>query len=376
MGKYCKYNDSTYIGCIILVKMAKKVLVVGADNSSKGGIASVVKLIYKASRELDLGYELSLLKTTNYKSSTTLGNGIVFFKSIFKFLRYIMFEKINIIHFHSSSGRSYYRTYILLVLAKLFQKKTVLHLHSSNFDEFFINKRRLLVSHGLTLSDVVLVLCRDWYVKLKSKYSLSNIYEVNNPVEIPDYIRIWKYKSNHKFRILFLGFIIESKGIRDLISVAQDLYYDMPNVEFIIGGKGELEYLIFDYIEKHNKNCNMIFKGWVVEEEKEKLFKLCDLLFLPSYNEGMPMVILEAISNKLPVISTNISGIPQVVKDGINGYLFNPGDIDNFVNVIKKLSSDKELLKTFSMNSYKIANSFHYKKIFKEVSIIYKEIDK
>lgn len=84
------------------------------------------------------------------------------------------------------------------------------------------------------------------------------------------------------------------------------------------------------------------FYGWVEKEEKAKLYQNCSLFVLPSYNEGMPMSILESMSYGQAVISTCVGGIPTVIQEGVNGLLIEPGDTIALKNTICEMLRDDE----------------------------------
>jgi glycosyltransferase involved in cell wall biosynthesis len=97
--------------------------------------------------------------------------------------------------------------------------------------------------------------------------------------------------------------------------------------------------------------------GWVSGEEKNAILAQTMINVLPSYNEGLPMTILETMLYGIPNISTNIASIPEVIKDGVNGFLISPGDIDSLVCKIKELIDDRKLRQKFSVNSYDLVNN-------------------
>ena len=114
-------------------------------------------------------------------------------------------------------------------------------------------------------------------------------------------------------------------------------------MKFILAGSGEIEKLQA-IIEEKGISQYFSFPGWVRKEEKENLLKNADIFLLPSYTEAMPMSILEAMGYGLPIVTTNVGGIPQLVEDGKNGYMTDPGNIDSFVKAILKLISNNELI--------------------------------
>lgn len=352
------------------MKKQVKILLVGADLSSNGGIASAVKVFYKAKNKK---YRYTLLKTNYYKDKGLAFELIIAIKALTKYFIFLITNQFKIVHIHSSARISFYRKTIFLLLAILFQKKAILHIHSSDFDEFFINThgiKKIFIKLILSLPTKIFVLCGDWKSKILEKYTLSADV-IYNPISLnpPE-----PYRSKPKsISILFLGFFIQSKGITDLLNVIKH-YTNSEAVNFIIAGKGDLKSTIINTIKNNNiKNAN--FLGWANEEMKNRILKEADVLFLPSFKEGMPIVILEAISHSMPIISTNIAGIPELVINGYNGFICKPGDIENFIKAIDFFINCSEVIyNTFRSNSRQIAANFSDEIIVKQIESIYSSL--
>ena len=127
------------------------------------------------------------------------------------------------------------------------------------------------------------------------------------------------------------------------LSIAKKIIERNRNVKFVLAGSGEIEKLQA-IVEEKGISQYFSFPGWVKKERKEKLLQEADLFFLPSYTEGMPMSILEAMGYGLPIVATNVGGIPQLVENGKNGYMVEPGKIDDFAKVILELTGNDELI--------------------------------
>ena len=113
-------------------------------------------------------------------------------------------------------------------------------------------------------------------------------------------------------------------------------------LQLIFGGDGEVE-KAKEYI-KQNKLDNIAFyQGWVSGKNKIELLNRADAYVLPSYNEGLPVSILESMSYHLPIISTNVGGIPEIVKDGVNGFIIEPGNKKGLKEAIDHLLFNRKL---------------------------------
>lgn len=190
---------------------------------------------------------------------------------------------------------------------------------------------------------------------------MSEIIDENKIIVIENYSIInLKAVSERKNKIntntvLFLGFICERKGCYDIPGVAKIVLSKIPDATFILAGSGEIEKI--KSIADSEVLKHIIFPGWVRGNEKDDLLKKSDIFFLPSYNEGMPMSILDAMGYGLPVVSTTVGGITKIVHDGENGYVTSPGNIDVFAESIIRILTDDNLKQKMTNKSVEIINN-------------------
>lgn len=137
-----------------------------------------------------------------------------------------------------------------------------------------------------------------------------------------------------------------------MIEVIERLVTEFEDIQLYIAGDGELK-KIKDIIKEKRLEKNINCVGWVSGSEKERLLKECSVFVLPSYNEGMPMSILEAMAYKNSVISTEVGGIPQIITNNENGIIIKPGDKDELYNALKGLISNTEKRRIISENARK-----------------------
>jgi glycosyltransferase involved in cell wall biosynthesis len=344
--------------------MKKRIALIGPIHC-QGGIATVINAI-STCKIINDEYDLSFFHTSNYKDSGTLGNLFVFVRALLRFKMKLLSRRIDVAHIHTSYGLSFYRKTFFIFLSSLFGVKTVLHFHSSRFDDFFVEAkgfRRWFIKFFLDKPDALILLCRDWKKKIEKNYHVQNALVIHNPVPM-DVEPTADLGSNNGdvVKALFLGFLIKTKGIYDMIEIAKRLDRETLPIKIIVGGKGEEENKFLQKIKDENLD-NLEYLGWVKGDRKINLFKECDLLLLPSYKEGMPMVILEGMSFGLPIVSSSIAGIPDMVVDGENGYLLNPGDIEGYADRLARLVREPSLRKQFGERSRTIAENFKKEKI-------------
>jgi glycosyltransferase involved in cell wall biosynthesis len=240
---------------------------------------------------------------------------------------------------------SFWRKSLFTLIAKIFGVPVVLHLHGGIMKDF-VSRQPLFVQKFiqwiLARQTVVIVLSDSWKQYVQSISPNAYIKVLSNYVVLPDLHAIANKRSNIYTDVLFLGVINSAKGVFDLLPAFKDALSQVPNLRLIIGGKGEAD-RAHALALALKIEANVIFTGWVSGEEKLKLFRQAKFYVLPSYNEGLPVSILEAMSWQLPVISTRVGGIPELVRDGIDGLLINAGDQTALTNALIRLGQDADL---------------------------------
>ena len=349
-----------------------KICMVGPDPKVMGGVASVVSGYLNSSmvREFDLKY------ISSHKDGSKLKKLMVAAIAYLTFIWMCIFNRPDIIHIHSSFGASFYRKMFFIIIGKWFSVPVINHIHGAEFDEFFTNaseRKKRLVAKIYKKCDVIIVLSREWKNKLKSEIKGLDIRVVENFSIVPDDLTAPENRENI---ILFLGYIGKRKGVYDIPDVVKNVIDKKPDVKFILCGNGEVEEL--RKVVKNNNLENYIeLKGWINSRQKEDLLNRSKIYFLPSYNEGLPMSILEGMAYGLPVVTTNAGGISSVVSTGINGYVYEPGSILNFANSILKLLNDQNLCKVMYQNNIdKITRKYSLETNVRKISAIYNQIEK
>ena len=142
------------------------------------------------------------------------------------------------------------------------------------------------------------------------------------------------------------------------------------NVKFDLCGDGKQE--VFDLIKTLDISHRIGHIGRIKENERDEYFKNSFVHILPSYREGLPMTILESMAYGIPNISTNIATIPEVMTDGVEGFLIQPGDRDKLKDRILELYYSKELRKKMSEASYqRVCDTFSTRGHLEHVQEIY-----
>jgi len=206
-------------------------------------------------------------------------------------------------------------------------------------------------------------------------YNLTIKRNVNNKILSPNFVDLSKFvdlkkdiDSRKKITVLYVGRFEEEKGIKILLNAIKSLSEIDKKVEFLMVGDGSLNKWIQDFIlNKNVKNVKLL--GKFDHEEMPKIYSLADIFILPSYTEGSPAALLEAMSCGLACIATEVGECKKIIINNQNGLLIPPADADLLSSAIKSLVNDKELLKKFSKNARIFVLDYikNYKKIHKYV---------
>ncbi len=310
----------------------KNILTIGIDyRVVRGGVAAVEN-VYS-----------TFYQPFNHVT-TTVTNGqvkklLVLCKAILQFLYWMLFHpEIKIVHVQGSVGASFWRKAIFIYIAKFFHKKVVWHMHAGRFAVFY-QQHRYAVRKVVNKSDVIIALSEYWKEYFKNEFPTKRVEIIKNVISAP---RVHKQQTGY-FTLLFLGLLGKNKGIYDLLECIRDHKVEFQGkLKLYIGGNGEIEH-VKQLIKEYGIADIVIFEGWVSGDKKIELLNKSDAYILPSYKEGLPISILEAMSYGMPIISTPVGGIPEIVSNGENGYLVEPGNKEDIYKAIISLLNDSDL---------------------------------
>ncbi len=349
-----------------------KVMMIGTSPKARGGISSVIRS-YKQSGIME---RLNISYYATHCDGTCINKVIFYFKAVLRILKDV--KEFQIIHIHTASWWSFRRLFPIILFGKCIDKKVIIHLHGAKFDVYFRDAMRVeqaFLKWVFKQADVVIVLSEEWRKKVSAFCSKRKIRVVPNGVIL--YLNgqmRHSPKLRHRKKIVFLGEIGKRKGAYDLIEAIRILNDNGFSLQCVLCGDGETEKLRKE-VEKKNLSSFISIPGWVDDEEKLKLLREAYIYILPSYHEGMPMSILEAMGTGLPVISTPVGGIPEVVEDGYNGFLVPPGRPDALARRIRKLYENEDLWVEMSKNSLKtVEHHFSMQRIERKLSGIYEDL--
>lgn len=155
--------------------------------------------------------------------------------------------------------------------------------------------------------------------------------------------------SKDDFIIGTIGSLIPKKGHEFLVEAVARIQASTPNLKLMLVGDGSARGELEELVRSRGLNSRTVFLGW--RSDIPRLMKSMDVFVLPSLQEGFPRTIVEAMYAGLPVIASRIGGIPEIVTDGQNGFLSEPGDAGSIAKNIESLSVDKRLRERLGANA-------------------------
>lgn len=333
-----------------------KVLMVGNHPSAKGGITSVISQLLQHDWDAD-GIEMTFIPT--YIEAGALKKSMFFAAAYLKICSAMLFDRPDVVHMHMSYKGSFRRKYLIHKLCRRFGVRDVVHLHGSEFQKWYDASDEGMQAKIRTLlreSSAFLVLGEKWNRTIREIEPKTHTVVVSNTVHIPPARVHW---DGGRKQILFLGVLIKRKGVHDLLDAVHLLVQEgrAQDMQFVIAGSGEEEHALRQQCTALGLDGCVTFAGWTDSEKKRALLEQSHLLVLPSYNEGLPIAILEAISYGMPVVSTDVGDITAAVREDENGYVVQPGDVRGLAERICRVFTSREGYQKLSEGSRALAEA-------------------
>lgn len=343
-----------------------KALIVATSAKMKGGIPAVINA-YRNTKYWEQ-YNCFWLSTHIDRSITF--KLLYFIRSFFVFIFIAPFY--DIIHIHLSEIPSAKRKFFYFIIGKLYGKKIVTHFHAFSSETTIFSKYQFLYRFIFKNSSKTIVLSNQWKKWLHQSMEIEDckVVVLFNPC--PTINLESGIEKTHT--ILFAGTLTRRKGYQDLINAFYQISQKKPDWKLIFAGNGEIEEGKSMAIELGLEN-SVEFPGWISGAEKSMKFQQASIFCLPSYAEGFPMAILDAFSYGLPVVTTPVGGIPDVIVNGKEGFLFSPGDIVDLEEKLMELIDSKSLRDKYSESSFNLSRTVFSPAVLSEELInIYKSL--
>lgn len=335
--------DLTANGEIPAERVRTRILMVGMHlTKTRGGISTLITEILKSSLKDDFEFVYIASQSEN---SGRFGKLFLAMRAVAQFVFKCLKNDSAAVYVHLGSNASLYRESIFIYLAKFFGKKLVAHFHAGDIDEYFPAQTRPaqgFIRRAINSADQVIAVSAASAGQIRKIAPNAKISVIPNAIDttVFDSPPRSAPAGREPVRVLFVGATGRLKGERDLLAAVAAIRHKKPDLKVSLLGYGAEnlraigeELKIGEFIE---------FAGVVSLEERIGFFKKADIFVLPTYAEAMPMSVIEAMAAGLPVISTRVGGIPELITDGVDGLLVAPGDVPALAQKIYFLVNDPE----------------------------------
>lgn len=349
-----------------------KIMVVGPSlTRTKGGMATVIGDTIRNSYNQK---GITLKHIISHVEGSFLEKVLVTIKGLYSLLTE---PNTDIVHVHVASDTSIFRKSLFVHVALAMNKLVMIHVHGGDFDVYYHQCSpvvRYFIRNTFARCHKILVLSAYWKRFFTQHISKSNVEVLSNGV-YPDDFGVFRNTTSNYSDFLFLGKLNQKKGVYDLLSAIDKVvnHYKYGHVRFYLAGTGESE-KVKEYIQLKGLENHVQLLGWLDSEQRMAWLQRIGAVVLPSYIEGLPMALIEAMAAGKVVISTDVGGIPDLVGSE-SGYLIEPGDVDALCKYLMFVSMHPEKMEAISeKNKLIISNKYNLIKINKRLFEIYKEL--
>jgi glycosyltransferase involved in cell wall biosynthesis len=301
-------------------------------------------------------------------------------KALLSLVRLIFEEKPDIVHTHSSKAGILGRLAAKIVGVSRIIHTPHGHVFYGHFGPFasriflWVEKifsrftdRMVALTDGEKNDYINLSVCpSEKLLKIHSGVDVEKFMQANGN-------RVEKRRSlgldQNEAVIGFVGWLLPIKGPDYLLKAMDDVWLEHQEASLVLVGKGDMDVDLRAEALKKDANGKVKFLGW--REDIDEIMPLFDMLVLPSLNEGMGRVLVEAMAAGKPVVASRVGGIPDLVRDGETGYLVPPADEKALANGIKKLLDDPAKAKQMGLRGREHCRQFSLEAMIAKLDVLY-----
>ena len=294
---------------------------------------------------------------------------ITYFKIILRVFKELTVFKPDIVYLAmTAKGVAFYKDMVIAFLAKLFGRQLVIHFHnkgvSDNQNKWFDN----LLYKFVFKNTKVILLSKYLYSDIKKYVKEEAVYYCPNGIPEMDLKEDQTTIKNDSVQLLFLSNLIESKGVYVILDALNAL--KIKAIKFtcnFVGGIGDINESDFNNkVTSLQLQACVNYLGKKFDEEKTAILNQSDIFVHPSYSDCFPLVLLEASQFKLPMVSTFEGAIPEIIENGLNGFLVPKNNSIALAEKLEVLIKDENLRQTMGTAAYNKYKKDYTLSVFEE----------
>ena len=326
-----------------------KVLIFARDTAWNGGVANFIELL---KRDLPNEIEAKKFKIGRRKKASFGGISHYLMPLIdsVRLFYFVLLERYDAYHINPSlDPKSVIRDGLFSLILRLVKAKNVIvafHGWSLSTQKMingsFVLKSFFRIAFGGATKYLVLAApFKEWLVEQGIPQEKILIY--TTMFDGKSFTGLKRRVVGNGVCLIFLSRLVREKGIYELLEAFQLLGLHHSDLRLVIAGNGPEEERIRNWVENRKMEDRVEMTGYIRGKEKILALLNSDIFVLPSYSEGCPVSLLEAMAAGLPVVTTAVGGIPQIIIEGQNGFLLYQGTPEMIANAVTKLLNDKPL---------------------------------
>ena len=355
--------------------LINKILIVGSfpqkNKDIFGGIAQSCRILLKS--DSFSKYEIIKIDSSqkiNPKPSI-LTRTFLGFRRVIQLIISLIIDRPKLTLIFCSDGYSAIEKGLMILISKVFNVKSIIFPRAGNLinqtkRSLFFNK---VISVMFNMADIFLCQGKAWsnYANNNLKIDKKKIKEISNWTATDNLIKIGSrrkvLKTPPQLNILFVGWLEKEKGIKEILRVLTILKNKHFSFKITFVGNGKMRTQI-ELFARANSIQNKVFvTGWLDSKKIIRHYKENDVFILPSWHEGMPNSLIEALASGLPSIVTSVGVIPDYLKDNLTAMIIPPKDFKALAEAIISLKDNYELRKKLSKNGFLLAKRLFLTKI-------------
>ena len=301
-------------------------------------------------------YEMSGDREAVIRFASTRGKGHILLSPVylaaflFRMALLKLTGRLDILHINLSSQGSFSRKRIVARFAMMLGVPYVLHLHGSRFREFYESAspgKQQAIRETFVNARAAIVLgsyWREFVSGMDGRINTVILHNATAPLDVPI-----KANSPGEVHVAFLGALGARKGVPELVEAARRLA-DLPGWKMTIAGNGEVEETR-KVVAEHGLGDRIAIPGWLGPQDSAALLGTCDVVVLPSYNENLPMSVIEGMGAGKAVVTTPVGAVLDIISDEDNGLIVQPGNVEELTAALKRVIEDGELRRKLGENA-------------------------
>jgi glycosyltransferase involved in cell wall biosynthesis len=329
------------------------VLLLGPHRAAVSGVSTHLNLLIDST----LGDDFDLVHFqvgSEGREEGALGKLLRLIASPFTLAATIVFRHVSIVHLNTSlNPRAYWRDLAYLFVAKALGARVLYQVHGGKLPRDFFAGHRLLTAFlrwTLRVPSLVVVLAQCELEAYREFIPEQDVVALPNGIDCRPFGAVPTVRSapGEPLKLLFIGRIARDKGLYETLQGLRLVHELGVDARLVVAGSGVEEARLKRYAQALGISARVTFAGPVFGADKVKILAGADVMLLPSYSEGLPYALLEAMAAGIPVIATPVGAIPDVVTEGIHGLLVPPRDGKAIAEALAMMAGDRERLSWMS----------------------------